>query len=131
MRLCVLLFCLLPATACLRNSPVEPTALDEQVVLAPGQTTDVAREVAVAFIGVIGDSRCPGDAICITGGDAIVRIAIIAGGARAERDLRTGPLAPVAFSGVRVRLVELQPYPFSSRPFDPSEYRATLRVSRD
>ena len=26
------------------------------------------------FLEVVGDSRCPGDALCITGGDAIVRI---------------------------------------------------------
>ena len=41
-----------------------------------------------------------------------------------------GEFAPVSFDDVQVRLVELQPYPFSSRPFDPADYRATLRVVR-
>jgi len=91
---------------------------------------ELATGLSVRFVSVIGDSRCPGDATCITGGDAIVRIDIASGRSRAERDLHTGTLHPVALDDVEVRLVELQPYPFASRPFPPSEYRATLRVVR-
>lgn len=32
-------------------------------------------------------------------------------------------------AGYRVTLIELQPYPFSGRPIDPDEYRATVRVA--
>lgn len=64
-------------------------------MLAPGQSVSVDSALRRRFVAVIGDSRCRGDALCITGGDAIVRID-----------------------------------PFASRPFDPSEYRATLRLVR-
>jgi hypothetical protein len=130
MRTVLLLFCLLPATACLGSSPSSPTPIDSQLVLAPGQAAQLASGVSVRFVGVIGDSRCPGDALCIQGGDAIVRVDISSGRSRGERDLHTGNLLPVRLDDLEVRLVELAPYPFSSRPFDPSEYRATLRVIR-
>jgi hypothetical protein len=99
-------------------------------VLAPGQSVVVDSGLSVRFVNVVGDSRCPGDALCIAGGDAIVRIDITVGGVNAARDLHTGTMQPVTHQGVRVELVSLDPYPFASRPFHPSEYRATLRVVR-
>ena len=130
MRHFLLALCLLPAAACLGNSPAAPTPVNREVVLAPGQTVEVTTALSVRFVSVIGDSRCPGDAICIQGGDAIVRIEIESGAGRGQRDLHTGTLAPVSFDGVELRLVDLQPYPFSSLPFDPRDYRATLRIVR-
>ena len=130
MRGFLLALCLLSATACLGKSPASPTPVNREVVLAPGQTVEVTTGLSVRFVSVIGDSRCPIDAICIQGGDAIVRIEIESGAGRGQRDLHTATLAPVSFDDVQLRLVELQPYPFSSRPFDPREYRATLRVVR-
>lgn len=124
----VLALCLLSTTACLGNSPTAP--VDRQVVLAPGQTTEIAGGLSLRFIGVSGDSRCPADAICVQGGDAIVRISIVSNGATGERDLHTGSLQPVTYEGVRVELIQLEPYPFSSRAIRPDEYRATLRVTR-
>lgn len=130
MRHFLLALCLLPATACLGKSPSAPTPVDRSVVLAPGQTAEVADGLSVRFISVIGDSRCPIDAICIQGGDAIVRIDVAAGPTRGERDLHTGSMAPITFEGVQVRLIELTPYPFSGRTTEQHEYRATLRVIR-
>jgi hypothetical protein len=130
MRHFLLALCLLAAAACLGKSPAAPAPVDRDVVLAPGQTVEVTTGLSVRFVSVIGDSRCPADAICIQGGDAIVRVEIESGAGLGQRDLHTGTLAPVSFGDVQLRLVELQPYPFSSRPFDPREYRATLRVVR-
>ena len=101
-------------------------------MLAPGQTVAVAEAgLTLRFEGVSGDSRCPGDAICITGGDALVQIAIIPtrGGDQAYA-LRTGDMRPVVHDDLTIALVELSPYPFSTRPIQPADYRATLRVSR-
>ena len=39
-------------------------------------------------------------------------------------------MAPIRHREYKVELLELSPYPFSSRPFDPSEYRARLRITR-
>jgi len=123
-------FCAILATACSGNSPSGPTPIDQEVILAPGQTAEFNSGLSLRFVSVMGDSRCPIDAICIAGGDAIVRVHIAAGTGRGDRDLHTGNLEPVAFDNVQVRLVELVPYPFSGRNTPQSEYRATLRVIR-
>ncbi|MGH9310674.1 MAG: hypothetical protein ACRD1U_14955 [Vicinamibacterales bacterium] len=105
--------------------------MDSKVVLAPGEQSVVASDLSVRFLEVVGDSRCPGDALCITGGDAIVRVDVTAGEINATRDLHTGVTQPVTVDGVRIELLQLDPYPFSSRPpIEPADYRATLRVVR-
>ena len=130
MRHFLLAICLLPATACNGNSPTEPTPVDREVILAPGQTAEFSRGLSVRFVSVIGDSRCPIDVICVWGGDAIVRVHIAAGTGRGDRDLHTGDMQPVTFDDIEVRLVELTPYPFSGRETPRSDYRAALRVIR-
>lgn len=44
--------------------------------------------------------------------------------------LHTGSLQPVRHDSLTITLVELSPYPFSSRTIQPGEYRATLQVTR-
>ena len=130
MRLSFIAICLFLATACGGNSPNGPTPVDREVVLAPGQTAEFDAGLSVRFVSVTGDSRCPIDAICVWGGDAIVRIHIASGTGRGDRDLHTGDMQPVSFDSVEVRLVELTPYPFSGRTTPQRDYRATLRVLR-
>jgi len=118
------------AIAC---SPSGPTArLDENFVLAPGETARVTgADVSIRFAGVQGDSRCPADAICIQGGDAIVRVEVLASsGGAMTYDLHTAKSEPVRHGDVSIALVELAPYPFASRPTQPGDCRATLRVTR-
>jgi hypothetical protein len=100
--------------------------------LAPGQTAAVTEAgIALRFEGVSGDSRCPIDAICITGGDALVQIAVLPNrGSSQAYALHTGDMRPVVHNDLTIALVELTPYPYSARPTLPTDYRATLRVSR-
>ena len=86
--------------------------------------------MSVRFDGVSGDSRCPADAMCIQGGDAIVRIAVIQRGGSQAYALHTGDMRPIAHDDLEIGLVDLSPYPFSTRPILPADYRATLRVTR-
>lgn len=128
MKRLILGMCLLGATACLEITA--PGSLDEQVTLGPGQQASVAG-LSVRFEGVTGDSRCPADALCIQGGDAVVRVTAAQGfGARIEYELHTGDMKPVTHRDVTITLVQLAPYPFSSHPIDPNEYRVTLRITR-
>lgn len=115
------------------GGPAAPSALlGETFVLAPGGMARISGTVTtVRFAGVLGDSRCPADAFCIQGGDAIVRIELQSGSGAAEpRDLHTGSLEPVRYGDLTVALVQLEPYPFSASPIDPDAYRASLRVTR-
>lgn len=130
--LIVVALCLLSATAC-QDSPSQPSVpLNQQFTLAPGEAATVAgASLQVRFVRVAGDSRCPGDAICIQGGDAIVQINVGSASGAADYELHTGDSSrgAVSHAGFRVELVSLEPYPFSSRPFSPDQYRAILKVS--
>jgi hypothetical protein len=134
MRAISLFFCLLAATGCDEKAPTGPTVpINQQFTLAPGETAAIdVTSMRVQFMRVMGDSRCPADAICIQGGDAIVLIRVFEGAAPRDYDLHTGnsQQAVVDHGAIRISLVELQPYPFSSRTIEPSDYRATLEVRR-
>jgi len=134
MRPFVVVLCLLAVTACDEQNPVGPTVgVNERFTLAPGEVATVRDvDVNVQFVDVTGDSRCPADALCIQGGDALVHIRVLDRGATSAYELHTGDSsrATVTHNQLRIALVELQPYPFSSRTIAPGEYRATLTVSR-
>jgi hypothetical protein len=119
-------------TACGSDGPTAPTPINQNVTLAAGQAAAIeGASLSLRFQNVTGDSRCPADAICITGGDAEVHIAVTpAAGAGRDYTLHTGDMRPVKHEDLTIALVELTPYPFSARPIQPSDYRATLRVSR-
>lgn len=127
------LSCLLLMAACDDTSATGPSVpLNEQFTLAPGQTATIQdASVRVQFVGVTGDSRCPADVVCVQGGDALVHIRVGDGNA-VDYELHTGDASRAAttHAGFRIELVDLQPYPFSSRTIGPDEYRATLRVTR-
>jgi hypothetical protein len=134
MRAATLLICLLCVTDCDEKSPAGPTvSLNERFTLAPGEVAVLDdTDLRFQFVGVTGDSRCPADAICIQGGDALVQIRASDGNSSTLLSLHTGDSsqASAVFGGARITLVELQPFPFSSRTIAADEYRATLRVTR-
>ncbi len=134
MRLLLPAVCLLFVTGCDEKSPTGPSVpLNQQVTLAPGEVALVeATGVRLQFVQVTGDSRCPADVVCIQGGDALVHVRAYAGNSSTEYDLHTGnsALASATHGDVRFALVQLQPYPFSSRPISPGDYRATLEITR-
>jgi hypothetical protein len=136
MRPAFLLICLLCVTGCDENSPIGPTpSLNERFTLAPGEVARIGDvDLRLEFVRVSGDSRCPADAVCIQGGDAIVQLRASDddGGDSTLLGLHTGDAsqASAVYRQARITLVELQPYPFSSRTIAPDEYRATLRVTR-
>jgi hypothetical protein len=115
---------------CAGSSIAPRVPVDQQITLAPGQSVTVGESSAIRFTGVQGDSRCPADAMCIQGGDAVVQLRVTREREAHDVDLHTGNMKPVTTGDVTVTLVELSPYPFSSRAIRPDEYRATLRVTR-
>lgn len=109
--------------------------IDERFTLSQGESARVAStDVTLTFLDVQGDSRCPADAVCIQGGDAVVRVRAASGSRTETLELHTGDSsrASAQYQGYTVALAELQPYPFSSRPpIAQGDYRATLVVSRN
>jgi hypothetical protein len=125
--------CLLIAPACDEKAPSGPTVpLNQEFTLSPGEAATVQdTSLRIQFLHVSGDSRCPRDAVCIQGGDALVHIRASEGGS-SDYELHTGDESRAAAShgGFHIELINLQPYPFSTRTIQPHEYRAALRVSR-
>ena len=126
----IALILLFAAVGC--NNPNAPTTpLNTEFTLARGDATTIEdTSTEVRFNGVTNDSRCPADAICVTGGDAHVNIRVSSGLAARDYVLHTGDMKPVTHDSLTIHLVELSPYPFSSRTIAPDEYRARLRVTR-
>jgi hypothetical protein len=120
---------LLTATACAGKTPLGPTVRRaDRFTLAPGAIAVVEGEgVRVEFVGVVGDSRCPADVVCVRLGEAIVHLRVYDASITAY-ELRTGSadLGSVTHRDLRIELVDVQPYPFSSRRIAPADYRATL-----
>jgi hypothetical protein len=107
--------------------------LRQRFTLAPAEVARIdGTSLQVQFQSVSGDSRCPADAICITGGDAIVHVRAVEGANAGTYELHTGDAsrARVTHGRYVIALEELQPYPFSSRTIAPGEYRATLSVTQ-
>jgi hypothetical protein len=121
----------LTSSACDESVTGATTPLNSEFTLAPGQAMGIEdASMTVRFNGVSGDSRCPADAFCIQGGSADVRITAV--GERSTQDyvLKTGDMKPVQHEGLTIALVQVAPYPFSSRTIAPDDYRATLKVTR-
>lgn len=89
-------------------------------------------DLRVAFDRVAEDSRCPEGAQCIWEGNARVRlVARNSKGECAEFDLNTG-VQPVEhqFGEYTIRLAGLSPHPSVKGELRPSDYRATIVVSK-
>jgi len=125
------------AAAC--SSPTSPDgAFRTEVTLLPGQVTAVASTpLRVAFQRVESDSRCPMNAICIQSGDALVALWVsVSNGNGAEVNLRTtgGATADhlrAVVGDYELSIGGLQPYPATTSPIPPGDYRLTLVITRD
>ncbi len=113
------------------GGPIGPSVpLNEEFVVAPGDSVQIeTTSRRIRFVGVISDSRCPTDVVCIQAGDAIVRIEITSAQGGELFDLHTADERPAIDGDLIIILVRLVPAPVSTRPIAPDEYRATLRVT--
>jgi hypothetical protein len=113
------------------STTLAPTGpFNKEVTIALGKSAPVVDGVSVRFLAVSGDSRCPADALCIQGGDAVVKLQVTSANDTREVELHTGNTQPITSGNLTVELLQLMPYPFSGRTIQPEEYRATIRMIR-
>jgi hypothetical protein len=112
------------------SSPLAPDPVT--VTLAPGAEVRYGR-LGVTFAGVTADSRCPATALCIQQGDADVAVDLTIDNATTRHTLRINDpdRRDAVQAGHRIRLDTLEPYPFTTTPIPPADYRATFTVSRE
>ena len=112
-------------------SSLTQVASGPDFTLEPGQTVQLAGTgMRVTFLEVANDSRCPVDVVCVTAGDAEVRVAVVGEGEDRTVSLHTmQEPRSVTIGAVRLELTGLTPAPRSTVTIRPQDYRATIRWS--
>ena len=87
--------------------------------------------IVVGFTRVVGDSRCPIDALCVWAGDAEVRVDLSAGPAKTSAQLHSF-LEPksVDYNGYVFRLIEVAPALRSTETPRTEDYVIALEVTK-
>jgi hypothetical protein len=100
--------------------------------LRAGEIASLEGNLMIAFRRVSQDSRCASDVQCVWSGDATVHLDVtIARMAWSARDVHTHvDPRTVEIRDYEIRLVDLAPYPVSTRAIAPGDYIATLEVTR-
>ncbi len=126
----ILAFVLAAGVGCASSGGAE---LGKPVTLKVGERAAFDDErVAVTFLSVPEDSRCPKDGQCVWAGNARVVLEVSRPGREAQTvslDTTRGP-RQTEFDGLVLRLEALAPERSSGHPLRPEDYRATLSVRR-
>jgi hypothetical protein len=111
------------------TGPSDPLTVE----LAPGGSATY-RTLSVRFVGVTADSRCPADALCVQQGDAYFTIeAQLRGSSATPYDLQINDTQRrrVVHGDYSIEADTLMPYPLSSVPTTPQDYRLTLTIEKE
>jgi hypothetical protein len=111
------------------------SSLGKEFTVRVGQTVTIAGEqLSLTFTRVTEDSRCPSGVVCVWEGNAQIAVTV----SKSANEpvtllLNTNPSFPTTatYLDYTVTLVELKPYPRSTRPIPESRYRADLLVTRN
>ena len=127
------------------ESPLEPALPGENEEILP-ESVNITQEYVVKegerLMGEdrdieievlsIADSRCPKNVNCITAGEVIVGVSLMAGGPPIEAELilagdgQPSPAAEVELAGQLFRLIAVTPYPDNNAPGDAVIKSATI-----
>jgi hypothetical protein len=124
-------------------APQQPTAGDtaagdtvagDTVAVRLGRTAELPGSgLRVSFQRLVGDSRCPINAMCVTAGDAVVSVRVERGEQAADATLHTnGQVGPsgIELAGHEVRLFGLTPAPVAGQPRPPDDSLEALFLIR-
>jgi len=115
------------------SDPTVYPKLEEEFQLGQDELAFFESEnIWIRFVNVREDSRCPADVLCVWQGRVSIAVNVIKGEQNIGFPLTVGEsdsLALQTFDGYYIRLIEVEPYPFSSHEIQSSEYIATLLVS--
>ena len=116
------------------GSPTAPTKMTpQQVELHIGQQATVDGTLHLRLTSVDNDSRCPTGVVCVWEGNAEVVLGVRSGNDQEQKlTLNTNSSSPIEgdFASYHIKLVNLAPYPHVDARIDPSQYVATLLVTR-
>jgi hypothetical protein len=98
--------------------------------LGPGQHLVLKDGTILRFVGLVSDSRCPADAICIHAGEAVVAFELTpAGGSAIVFEVAfQGDTAVTLVGGYSVSVSAVWPYPLASAPADAADYTVEVNI---
>jgi hypothetical protein len=108
--------------------------LGSEFVLHMSQSAEIVDEdMRITFVNVTADSRCPADVMCVWQGRAETQVFVQKGDEEFIVTLSIGgdssPEESI-FDSYLIQLVELSPYPYSSKTIQAEEYAATFKIIR-
>lgn len=108
----------------------------KEVLIKVGQQLKFeGTDLQVKFTGVPQDSRCPSNVNCVWAGNAEVVLEWVADKCPTSITLNTHGTGETGneskVGGYRVKLIKLEPYPHSEKKISPSDYTATLLVTKE
>jgi hypothetical protein len=129
--LTLFIFTLLPFTACSGNSI--QTRLGTEFSLAVGQSATITSEkMAIKFVEVTGDSRCPSGAQCIWAGEAKCTVLFsVNENEQTVTLIQSGSNSSTTtdIDGYSISFT-LNPYPKVNQQIENQDYRLVLTVSK-
>lgn len=119
------------AAACGGNSTSPEPSFPVTLTMQPGQMSTAGR-LAVTFIGVSSDSRCPAAAICITSGEATLQFSFYANDRSTTNALQLydADKKRARYEGYVIDVQTLAPYPITFNSIRAEDYRVTVKVDR-
>ena len=108
--------------------------LDSEFVLQFNQSAEIKSEdIKITFLNVTSDSRCPSDVTCIWQGQAGIELDVQKGEEESTVSLSIGgdssPEESI-FNAYLIQLVDLSPYPISTKNIQPEDYTATIKITK-
>jgi len=130
-RFALTLVALAPLACGIPTAPPLPT----EVTLRVGGAIRVS-DLTLTFVGVVSDSRCPSDVVCIAivAGDAVAKFTLSSeggGSSTFELALADPSRRSRTEQGLTMEFKALDPYPVSTHPTSTSDYRARLDLRRE
>lgn len=117
-------------TSALATSAEAPARGVTQAVLAPEGYVRLPDGTQLTFAGVLEDSRCPTDVVCVWPGRAVLAfdLTTAAGSAQPFEVVYEGRPTTQTSDGSAVTVLDLQPHPVSTQPIEPDDYRITVSL---
>ena len=108
--------------------------LDSEFLLQFNQSAEIKSEdITITFLNVTSDSRCPSDVTCVWQGQAGIELNVQKGEEESTVSLSIGgdsnPNESI-FNSYLIQLVDLNPYPVSTKTIQPEEYTATINITK-
>ena len=108
--------------------------LDSEFVLQIDQSAEIKSEdMKITFLNVTADSRCPSDVTCIWQGQAGIELDVQKGEVESIVSLSIGgdssPEESI-FNSYLIQLVDLSPYPVSTKNIQSDEYTVTINITK-